>query len=239
MAKKKCPECPAGEKWAVPYADFLSLLLALFIALYAISAVNTSKVEALKTELIKVFDFPESKAVKESAKTSDSPSHFQGRSATLKNDGESISTKKNKNNERYNVALDQAENQVAIDLPAAVEFSLLSAEISNPDMINFIRIVSMIINKLPDSVTIEIRGFADDYGEFVNDYKLGGDRAFNVLKMLVEYGIDQKRLRYSSFGGNSQSKDMTNLKVAKVYFRVDIDDKKVQQSVLDVISQME
>ncbi|ECH3963959.1 flagellar motor protein MotB, partial [Campylobacter coli] len=25
MAKKhKCPECPAGEKWAVPYADFLS-----------------------------------------------------------------------------------------------------------------------------------------------------------------------------------------------------------------------
>ncbi|EOH5259737.1 hypothetical protein ACMCYW_001727, partial [Campylobacter jejuni] len=24
MAKKhKCPECPAGEKWAVPYADFL------------------------------------------------------------------------------------------------------------------------------------------------------------------------------------------------------------------------
>ena len=32
---KKCPkcECPAGEKWAVPFADFLSLLLALFIAL--------------------------------------------------------------------------------------------------------------------------------------------------------------------------------------------------------------
>ncbi|MBH0261968.1 flagellar motor protein MotB, partial [Helicobacter pylori] len=41
MAKKNKPtECPAGEKWAVPYADFLSLLLALFIALYAISAVN-------------------------------------------------------------------------------------------------------------------------------------------------------------------------------------------------------
>ena len=36
MSKKKAKcECPAGEKWAVPFADFLSLLLALFIALYA------------------------------------------------------------------------------------------------------------------------------------------------------------------------------------------------------------
>ncbi len=60
---KKCKkqECPAGEKWAVPYADFLSLLLALFIALYAISAANTEKVKALKTEFIKIFDYPASK----------------------------------------------------------------------------------------------------------------------------------------------------------------------------------
>mgnify|MGYP000387921959 CR=1 FL=1 len=45
--KKKCPECPAGERWAVPYADFLSLLLALFIALYAISSQNKDKLKAL------------------------------------------------------------------------------------------------------------------------------------------------------------------------------------------------
>ncbi len=49
---KKCPkcECPAGEKWAVPFADFLSLLLALFIALYALASVNIEKQKALKEE---------------------------------------------------------------------------------------------------------------------------------------------------------------------------------------------
>ena len=52
MAKKKQQECPAGERWAVPYADFLSLLLALFIALWAISESNPAKAEALKTEFI-------------------------------------------------------------------------------------------------------------------------------------------------------------------------------------------
>lgn len=237
MAKKKAPECPAGEKWAVPYADFLSLLLALFIALYAISAVNTAKVEALKAEIIKVFDFPDSKSNKESAKTSDSPNQFQGKASTLNSDGDNVSRKKNKNNERYNIALDQAENQVAIDLPAAIKFAPLSSAISDADMVNFIRIISMIINKLPDSVSVEIRGFADDNNDFLSDYRLGGDRAFSVLKMLIEYGIDPKRLRYSSFGGSTQLKD-TDLKSAKVYFRVDINDKKVQQSVLDVISEI-
>ena len=70
MAKKhKCPECPAGEKWAVPYADFLSLLLALFIALWAISKTNPAKVEALKTEFVKIFDYTSTQTIKEESKT--------------------------------------------------------------------------------------------------------------------------------------------------------------------------
>lgn len=69
MAKKhKCPECPAGEKWAVPYADFLSLLLALFIALWAISKTNPAKVEALKTEFIKFLTIPQLKLLKKKVK---------------------------------------------------------------------------------------------------------------------------------------------------------------------------
>jgi chemotaxis protein MotB len=56
---KKCPkcECPAGEKWAVPFADFLSLLLALFIALYALASVNIEKQKALKEEFLKIYGF--------------------------------------------------------------------------------------------------------------------------------------------------------------------------------------
>ena len=56
---KKCPkcECPAGEKWAVPFADFLSLLLALFIALYALASVNIEKQKALKEEFVKIYSF--------------------------------------------------------------------------------------------------------------------------------------------------------------------------------------
>lgn len=43
------------ERWMVTYADMLTLLLVLFIVLYAISSVNTDKFELLKTSLSNAF----------------------------------------------------------------------------------------------------------------------------------------------------------------------------------------
>jgi len=43
------------ERWLITYADMLTLLLALFIVLYSISSVNTSKFEALQTSLRDAF----------------------------------------------------------------------------------------------------------------------------------------------------------------------------------------
>ncbi|MEO6503710.1 MAG: flagellar motor protein MotB [Jatrophihabitantaceae bacterium] len=45
-----------SERWMVTYADMLTLLLVLFIVLYAISQVNTSKFEQLKSSLASAFD---------------------------------------------------------------------------------------------------------------------------------------------------------------------------------------
>jgi len=55
--KKKCPTCEACEKWAVPFADFFSLLLALFIALYAIASQNKDRMKALSKSFSEIFDF--------------------------------------------------------------------------------------------------------------------------------------------------------------------------------------
>lgn len=43
------------ERWMVTYADMLTLLLVLFIVLYAISQVNTAKFSELKTSLSSAF----------------------------------------------------------------------------------------------------------------------------------------------------------------------------------------
>lgn len=234
--KKKAQECPAGEKWAVPYADFLSLLLALFIALYAISAINKAKVEALKTEFIKIFDFPDTRSFKDTSKPSNSDKEFDSPSIAVQIQNQTP-TNVNLNNERYKVTLDQAENQVAIDLPASIKFDYQSSKIYNPDVINFINIVAMIINKIPESVSVDIRGYADDFGDYETDYRLGIERAYSVFTMLANNGVESKRMRITSFG-DSVNIINSDLKIAKIYFKIDVKDKALQKSVLDILSEL-
>lgn len=103
------------------------MLLALFIALYAISAINKAKVEALKTEFIKIFDFPDTRSLKDTSKPSNSDKEFDSPSIAVQIQNQTP-TNVNLNNERYKVTLDQAENQVAIDLPASIKFDYQSSK---------------------------------------------------------------------------------------------------------------
>src|SRR5215471_18602710 len=43
------------ERWLLTYADMITLLMALFIVLWSVSAVNTSKFEQLKVSLHAAF----------------------------------------------------------------------------------------------------------------------------------------------------------------------------------------
>src|ERR1700728_3568189 len=43
------------ERWAIPYADLLTLLLAFFVVMYAISSVNAGKYRVLSDSLFAAF----------------------------------------------------------------------------------------------------------------------------------------------------------------------------------------
>lgn len=155
MGKKKCKptECPAGEKWAVPYADFLSLLLALFIALYALASVNTEKMKALKEEFVKIYDYsakPEeatpvmSMAVKsgEAAKDKDK-GNAGGSSAQLEEIARLAQMI-----EKMNIgegSLEQKIDGAILKLPTKMLFAPGSADIINSDSMLFLKRVSGIM----------------------------------------------------------------------------------------------
>ncbi|ASM34548.1 flagellar motor protein MotB [Campylobacter sputorum subsp. bubulus] len=235
MAKKKKPqECPAGEKWAVPYADFLSLLLALFIALWAISDSSKSKTEALQTEFIKIFDHPKTVALK-----------GQKSGGTENANKDSLSGKNSSANAESEVGeelmslLDQKESQVALDFPASIKFLPRSSDINDPDIINFIKIVSLSIKKLPPQVNVEVRGYADDYSDDLENFKLASQRAYNVTKLLSQNGIDPKILTFSAHTSTKNVLKNANSKSVKIYFKVNKNDVKTQKSVLDSIENVQ
>lgn len=56
MARKKHKEEHANhEAWAIPYGDLVTLLLAFFVVMYAVSSVNEGKYRALSDSLVAAF----------------------------------------------------------------------------------------------------------------------------------------------------------------------------------------
>jgi chemotaxis protein MotB len=53
--RKKHEEHQNHEAWAIPYGDLITLLLAFFVVMYAISSVNEGKYRVLSDSLVAAF----------------------------------------------------------------------------------------------------------------------------------------------------------------------------------------
>ena len=249
--KKKCPECPAGEKWAVPYADFLSLLLALFIALYAISATNTEKVKALKTEFIKIFDYspkpdeaqpviPLNPAMQESLEELESQQE-ENKNTQSQNHQLTLETLS------QGGALDQVEGGIVLKLPTNLLFPPNAAKLEDQDSQLFFKRIAQIIQKLPPSVKVDVRGFAENPNpqntSLQNDYELASARALYVMQALIKNGISPQKLFFSSQGKYGQKIDARDEqdRIAKnnrveIYFLVNEQQSQKVKKILTEIS---
>lgn len=236
MAKKKhkCKknECPPSEKWAVPTADFFSLLLALFIALYAIASTNKEKVRALKEEFVKIYDFapvpeavnPVIDMVNDTEPTPEASANPTGQAPTK--DGGSVLVvspivpspetasdavekiqKELKNASMSGNPLDQSVDGVLLKLPVSIFFHGADATINNVDTQLFIRRMSDIINLLPPYVEVSVRGHTDNQplpkgSIFSDNMELSNHRANVVMRELIKNGVPKSRLSTAGFGSS-------------------------------------
>jgi len=53
--RKKVEEPENHERWLVSYADFITLLFAFFVVMYAISSVNEGKYRVLSDTMVDAF----------------------------------------------------------------------------------------------------------------------------------------------------------------------------------------
>ncbi len=239
--KKKCPECPAGEKWAVPYADFLSLLLALFIALWAISESSAAKMEALKTEFIQIFDFALTSPMQSNQE--DINENEDEQDSAGKNITSSITSAEDREAEEGGI-LEQVEMGHSLRLPSNIFFDAGSAEINNSDVYLYLQRVTEVIKKFPEYVQIDVRGYTDNSplpisSKYKDNYELSAARSLSVMKTLVKNGINPKQISFSGYGEykaiapNDSPINRSKNNRVEIFFFVDPKDAPATQSILE------
>ena len=53
--RKRAEEHDNHERWLVSYADFITLLFAFFVVMYALSSVNEGKYRILSSSMVSAF----------------------------------------------------------------------------------------------------------------------------------------------------------------------------------------
>jgi chemotaxis protein MotB len=206
--KGHAEEHHVDERWLVSYADMITVLMALFIVLYALSTVNQKKYDELKNSLASGFGSTKSEKV-------DQSKGIVPKNA-VKKDGAGFSNS--------TIALMQAASQIQDELKAAgiagkvsvkagsnaITLSLVGSSAyfggNDADLsksaLHTLHQLSPTLKKHAGSVTIE--GHADPHGSagiWENDWNLASARANSVLQYMVgNKSIDPADISSISFG---------------------------------------
>ena len=219
--RKKQEEHVNLERWLVSYADFITLLFAFFVVMYAISSVNEGKYRVLSDSLSKVF---------QSHPTSVTPIEFDN--APLDNSsvpevpdfidipvpeyGENLKPPENPELDTLSEEISQAVQALIdddlisikktdfwleIDIKSSILFGSGDARLSE-DAEEVLSTIALLLNDYPNDVQVE--GFTDNVpiktARFPSNWELSSSRAASVVHLFEEEGIDPTRMQAIGYG---------------------------------------
>ena len=147
------------------------------------------------------------------------------------------------------ISLEEAEEGLIIHLPADISFKSGTAEIYNEDSILFLKRLALIIKTIPVEVQVQVRGYTDNIpppktSPYQDNWELSGARALSVLKYLIKFRVNPKRLSFAGYGQYHPIATNATPEGRKKNRRVDIiffaqkninkNSEKIQKSILDM-----
>ena len=219
------------NRWVVSYADFTTVLLALFVFLFALSNNDNIKIKDLKDSIKREFK----------------QEKFLSKNTLPKNENEiNVINEAEKNDSLFELVknnlgkdskIEVIENEkgITLRLKDTLLFDSASAEIKNSslntvsDIANFLTTIDnpVIIEGHTDSIPIKNSVYA-------TNWELSSARAINLIKYLTEnYKLSPKRLSAVGYGEYAPIYDNTTNKGREKNRRVDIIilDNKIKKEV--------
>jgi chemotaxis protein MotB len=207
------------ETWLIPYADLLTLLLALFIVLFAMRSEDSSKMDAMMKSLYKAFNtvsvFDTDSGGQTPSNNSSTPKPKPEPEPDPDSDTDQVSEdEKNlqefmKNMQQY-IDVNNLEAEIYLtDMQEGIQITLKDSIIfdsgSDKLLANFTPILDNIANMLQTiDNSIIVEGHTDNKpistSQFPSNWELSGGRALSVVHYLQSKNIDPNRLRYTGYG---------------------------------------
>jgi chemotaxis protein MotB len=210
MARRQFEEEPDNhERWLISYADFITLLFAFFVVMYAISSVNEGKYQILSNALGSVFGAGFSAAAPTPKASSEpSPNQLSNQIATRKREQ---AIKRERANmtamardlqksmaamvAEGKVRVTQNSRGVSVEINASVLFAPGEAKLS-PNSDAALKLVASILKD--DKHAIQVEGHTDNApintALFASNWELSSARASSVVRLFAQQGVLDERL---------------------------------------------
>lgn len=206
------------DRWLVSYADFITLMFAFFVVMYAISSINEGKyrvlsesltaifveqprsernqpqalpsvpVEQIKEELPEVQPLVEPEAVEPLNETLDAVQRRLEISLELFKDQDLVD-------------IDRKDDRIEVRMKSKMLFGSGSSRLSNA-ILRVLRDVARILQPLENPIQVE--GHTDDVpistAEFPSNWELSAARAASVVHFFTRVGVPGDRLTALAYG---------------------------------------
>lgn len=203
------------ERWLLSYADFITLLFALFVVMYALSTINQAKYKVFSDSITHAFDNAKSGITILPGQQGIKPESSEPLSAIAKikkekqiADGRKllavvIQTLTPMINEGI-IHVVQTNRGIRIDISDNVLFTPGSARLENANAVKTLQKIAPLV--LNTGQPIEIEGHTDNVPiknqEFASNWELSAIRATSVLTVFSESGIADERLSAIGYGSS-------------------------------------
>lgn len=197
------------DRWLISYADFITLLFAFFVVMYAISSVNEGKYRVFSASLISAFgnQAPRPEAVaplseqdmllkslveRRNARLAERQRMQQERMQAIANNLKQILAPLVKSGQ---VSITQTERGLVLEINASVLFDSGEAVLQG-DSVKTLTKVAEVLGQ--GDHAIEVQGHTDDVAinstQFPSNWELSSARASSVVRLFIEHGVAAQRL---------------------------------------------
>jgi chemotaxis protein MotB len=217
-ARKKFDDEPENhERWLISYADFITLLFAFFVVMYAISAVNIGKYKVFSDALGNAFG----------GQGSATPVNTQVQNLPIPNPGLKRRTellRKEKEQmtrlaqdllstmaplvKEGKVRVTQNSRGVSVEINASVLFDPGEAKLM-PESVEALRAVAALLKN--DSHDVQVEGHTDNQPianpRYPSNWELSSVRASSVVRLFIDAGVAPTRLTAVGYSSNQPVAD--------------------------------